>query len=269
MSIALLPMPTTSTFWSRNSSAARRSRARAAGGRRSRPGRAGRATSATSLWPFATTSVSTRSRSPPSSSSSQPPPVRGPGVRDTGAEPDPVVQAEALGVVLEVAAHRVAARVVGRAVGHRQLGELGPRPAGDQVQRAVGGGRPVSPGSRRRRSLAPSLEGHRVEPARRQRAQRGQARGAGSDDRHPWSVSGRHRGGHSIRVARRGQPAPSPPLRPAVRARAGATLGAARRRGGVVTQRPAKPFTPVRFRSSPSVGRTPFAPVSCNRRDRV
>src|ERR1700726_2374422 len=30
-----------------------------------------------------------------------------------------------------------------------------------------------------------------------------------------------------------------------------ATLGPSRRRGGVVTQRPAKPFTPVRFRSSP------------------
>src|SRR3954470_18459265 len=33
--------------------------------------------------------------------------------------------------------------------------------------------------------------------------------------------------------------------------RTAATLGALRRRGGVVTQRPAKPFTPVRFRSSP------------------
>src|SRR4051795_3850063 len=30
-----------------------------------------------------------------------------------------------------------------------------------------------------------------------------------------------------------------------------ATLGHARRRGGVATQRPAKPFTPVRFRSAP------------------
>ena len=69
--------------------------------------------------------------------------LRGPGVHDSGAEPDPVVQTEALGVVLEVAAHRVTARVVRGAGGHRQFGELGPRPAGDQVQRAVGGGRPV------------------------------------------------------------------------------------------------------------------------------
>src|SRR5918999_3218515 len=41
------------------------------------------------------------------------------------------------------------------------------------------------------------------------------------------------------------------------------TLTDARRRGGVVTQRPAKPFTPVRFRSSP------LSPVPGRHPDRI
>ena len=186
------------------------------------------------------------------------------------ARSDPLAQPEAVDVALEVAAHRVAAGVVRRARRHRQLGELGPRPAGDQVQGAIGGGRPVleAPDAA---DPAAALVGHGVDPRGRQGAQGGQARGTGPDDRHPWSVWGRHSGGHSIRVARRGQPGAREAAAQAVPGRAGATLGAARRRGGVVTQRPAKPFTPVRFRSSPwaaaegegDAGCTLFRPLSC------
>src|SRR5256714_13642228 len=46
--------------------------------------------------------------------------------------------------------------------------------------------------------------------------------------------------------------------RPHEPSRRPATLDPLRRRGGVVTQRPAKPFTPVRFRSAPLLGDTRF-----------
>ena len=81
-----------------------------------------------------------------------------------------------LDVVLEVAADRVAARVVGRPVGHRELGELGAVAARDQVQRAVGRGRALVVVERPHAADArPALERDRVEAARGERAEGGES----------------------------------------------------------------------------------------------
>ena len=100
-----------------------------------------------------------------------------------------VAQPEALGVVLEVAPDGVAARVVRRA--RRASGARRTRCAArlrDQVQRAVGGGRP-RPQRPHAADARAALEGDGVEAARGQRAQGGQPRGPGSDDRETHAAS--------------------------------------------------------------------------------
>jgi hypothetical protein len=115
------------------------------------------------------------------------------------SEANVLVQAEAVGVTLEVAADCVPTRVVGRARRHRMLGELRAGTARDQVQRAIGGGRPLlerpdaaDPG--------PALVGRRVEARAVERAQRGQPRRPGSHDRDP-QLPHRERGYPSVRAS--------------------------------------------------------------------
>jgi hypothetical protein len=103
------------------------------------------------------------------------------GVLDLDAQADALVQAEALGVLLEPAADRVAARVVRSARRHRVLLELRARLAGDQVERLVRGGVAVleRPDAADARAF---LERHGVDAGGRECAECRQARRAGADN---------------------------------------------------------------------------------------
>jgi hypothetical protein len=117
--------------------------------------------------------------------------------------------------------------------GHRMCGPSHPRPARPDLLRRAAGDNTVQ--ARRRATQGDSPQ---TQPPRARRAPADPP--AQGDDHRPHEGADRPPG--SGRAA----------LRAGGSAHGTATLDLRRRRGGVVTQRPAKPCTPVRFRSAPS-----------------